>query len=262
MCIFNILENNNKMKNKIKAFFIHLSLSFIVISFFISLIIYFWYPLDYIEITNFKNIAVLIISIDLILGPVLTFIVYVPDKKGLYFDLLVIAVLQFSALIYGVYTLYETHPLFITYNHQGFKLIQANEVTPSMAKYEQFRISKLSSPHIAFAKMPDDLEKQTEIMVGVDLKGEPDIDKRTEYYEPYKDHLHIILSGALDKNKIFSKKNRTKEIELFLEKNKNIDSFSFLPLTGINGDATIAIDEKTAEFVGTLHINPWKFVKN
>ncbi len=247
-------------KNKFKASMIHLALSFTLVSLIIVSVIYFWYPNDFLGITHFKDIALLIISIDLVLGPVLTFVVFAPKKKTLRFDLSVIAIIQISALAYGVNALYQAHPLFITYNHGGFNLIHANEVTPADAKLDQFRISKLSSPKLAFAKMPDDPKLQTEIMVGVDLKGEPDIDKRAEYYEPYEKHMDTILKSALDSVKLFDEKNLTKSTKAFLKKHgKNKDAYAYLPLKGASGDAIIVLDKKTAKMISTIDTDPWKF---
>ena len=248
-------------KNKLKASIIHLLLSIVLVSLITASIIYFWYPTEYLGITNFKGIALLIISIDLVLGPLLTFVVFNPEKKSLRFDLAVVVAIQLSALAYGVNALYQTHPLFITYNHGSFNLIHANEVTPENAKYDEFKVSKLASPQMAFAKMPDDPEKRTEIMMGVDLKGEPDIDKRTEYYEPYEKHLDTILEASLDAAKIFSEKNINTSSKAFLKKYKNIDDFVFLPLKGSSDNAIIVLDKKTAKPITTINTNPWKYVK-
>jgi NADH:ubiquinone oxidoreductase subunit K len=249
-------------KNKFKASLIHLALSFTLVTLIIASTIFFWYPGDFLGITNYKNIALLIISIDLVLGPVLTFVVFAPKKKSLKFDLAVIAAIQLSALAYGVHALYETHPLFVTYNHKGFNLVQANEVTPSDARYEQFKVSKLASPRLAFAKMPDDPEKQTEIMMGVDLKGEPDIDKRAEYFEPYEKHMDSILKDSLDAVKLFDEKNLTPSTRKFLEKHGEYkNDYAYLPLKGTSGDAIIVLDKKTAQMVGTIAADPWKFAK-
>ncbi len=249
-------------KNKFKASLIHLVLSFALVSLIIASTIYFWYPSDFLGITNYKNIALLIVSIDLVLGPLLTFVVFAPNKKGLKFDFAVIAAIQLSALAYGVHALYETHPLFITYNDKGFNLVQVNEVNPSDAKNTQFQISKLSSPKLAFAKMPDDPDKQTEIMLGVDLKGEPDIDKRAEYFEPVENHLNTILNDSLDTVKLFDKQNLTASTKAFLDKyGKNKGQYAYLPLKGTSGDAIIVLDKQTAKMVGTINANPWKFTK-
>ncbi len=248
-------------QSRFKASSLHLLLSLVLVTLVISVVIYFWYPPRFLGITNFKDIALLIISIDLVLGPLLTFVVYNPKKKSLRFDLAVIAIIQISALAYGVNALYQTHPLYITYNHGKFNLIHANEVKPDNSKYEEFKISKFSSPKLAFAKMPEDLETQTEIILGVDLKGEPDIDKRTEYYEPYQKHMDTILKNSLDTVKLFDKKNLTPSSKAFLKRHGKKEDYSYFALKGATGSAIIVLDKKSAEVVATIKTDPWDFVK-
>ena len=249
-------------KNKLKASLLHLALSITLVSLVIASVIYFWYPTEFLGISNFKGIALLIISIDLVLGPILTFVVYAPKKKGLKFDIAFIGLAQLSALAYGVHTLQQGHPLFIAYNHGGFNLVQVNEVTDGKAKYDEFHVSKLASPQLAFAKMPDDPELQSEIIVGVDLKGDPDIDKRQEYLEPVKNHLSTILKSSLDAVKLFDDEHLTPSSKKFLDKyGDKKDQFAYLPLKGISGDAIIVLDKKTAEMIGTINADPWKFAK-
>ncbi len=249
-------------KTKFKASSLHLLLSIVLVSLVMGSIIIFWYPTEYLGITNFKEIALLIVSIDLILGPLLTFVVFNPRKKNLRFDLAVIAIIQLSALAYGVHALYQTHPLYITYNHGRFNLVQANEVEPKDAKHDQFRISKLSSPKLAYAKMPNDTELQTEIMLGVDLKGDPDIDKRAEYFEPVVKNLDMILKDSLDTVKLFDKNNLIASSRAFLKKHaENKDNYAYLPLKGTSGDAIIVLDKQTAKLIGTIDADPWKFAK-
>lgn len=247
-------------KNRLKAASAHLLLSFILISFVIGCVIYFWYPINYISITNFKDLALLIITIDLILGPILTFVVFNPAKKSIKFDLAVIVAIQFAALVYGVNALYQTHPLYITFNHGAFNLIHANEVTPGDAKHKEFKVSKISSPILAYAKMPNDPQKKTEIMMSVDLKGEPDIDKRTQYYEPHQNHMDIILKNSIDNDKLFDEKNLNPSSKAFLKKHGNKENYSYIPLEGVAGTAIIVLDKKSAKVVTTINIDPWSLV--
>jgi len=249
------------IKIKLKASFFHLCLSAIIIIILTSLIIYFWFPWNYLGITNFKSIMLLILCIDVILGPLITLFIYKPNKKSLRFDLSMIASIQVLALAYGLNALYETHPLYITYNHGAFNLVQANEVNPSKAKYKEFNLSKLSSPKLAFAKMPTDPKEQTDIIIGVDLLGEPDIDKRTEYYEPYEKHLDTILKSSLNETKIFKNENLTASSKAFLKKHGNKESFAYLPLKGVAGDAIIVLDKESSKVIATIKSNPWKFVQ-
>lgn len=75
------------------------------------------------------EIFLLVIGIDVVLGPLLTMAVFKPGKKYLKFDLAVIAMLQMFALTYGVNTLLEGRPVFIAALGDQYQVIQASELT-------------------------------------------------------------------------------------------------------------------------------------
>jgi hypothetical protein len=247
------------IKNKFKASLIHLVLSAVIISALVSLIIIYWFPSPFLGVTNFKDIALILILIDLVLGPLLTFIVFNPNKKSLKFDLSVIVSIQFIALSYGLYMLYLSHPLYITYYENSFNIVTAKQANPEKANHTDLKISKLSSPIFAYLDITDDATKDQLFKDMVD--GDADIEARTEYYKPYKNHLDTILANSLDADKIFSKSNMNEESKSFLKKNQNIDSFAFLPLLGSSSNAIIVLNKKTGKAVTTIQTDPWKYAK-
>jgi hypothetical protein len=48
---------------------------------------------------------------------------------GLRFDLAVIGVLQFTALIYGLYSIAESRPVYLTFVKDRFDLVRAGELS-------------------------------------------------------------------------------------------------------------------------------------
>ena len=90
-------------KHKLKASGIHLLLSLVIISLAIGLIITFWFPDSLTKVSHFKEITLLMVSIDLVLGPLLTFAVFKPKKKHLKFDLAVIGAFQFKRCFHSAH---------------------------------------------------------------------------------------------------------------------------------------------------------------
>jgi len=68
-------------KIKLKASFIHLLLSIFFVGIVIGCIFFFFFPKLFIGVSDFKEIAFILITVDLILGPILTFVVFKPNKK-------------------------------------------------------------------------------------------------------------------------------------------------------------------------------------
>jgi hypothetical protein len=244
-------------KHKLKASLIHLGLSLALVALLIGSIVFLWFPLLFIEISDFKKVASIIITVDLILGPLLTFVVFQPQKASLRFDLSVIVAIQVVALLYGSYALYQVHPVYITFNVDRFTLINARDAEPEKAKYDEYRVSKLTSANFAYASVPTDPQKMIELTVTA-AAGGGDLDQREEYYEPYKRNIDKILLKSLDPDTIFSKKNVQDETTLFLQKyEKNLGNYAFFPLNNMEKDAIIVLDKKTAEAIAMINIDPW-----
>lgn len=89
-----------------QAFLTHLAVSaciFIVLSY---LIVFHWFPEFYFYLDGGIRAMSTIFFVDVVLGPGLTLLVFKPGKKGLKFDMVMILVLQFSALVWGVNNVY------------------------------------------------------------------------------------------------------------------------------------------------------------
>lgn len=76
------------------------------------------------------HVFLTILAVDTTLGPLLTLVVFKPGKRGLKFDLAVIALAQISALTYGVFTLFEGCPVYVAALGPRFEVIQASEIDP------------------------------------------------------------------------------------------------------------------------------------
>ena len=88
-----------------------------------------WYPAPMLMAIGGHEIFLLVVGIDVVLGPLLTLVVFKSGKKTLKFDLAVIALLQIAALVYGVSTLLEARPAYVAALGDKFQVIQATEVT-------------------------------------------------------------------------------------------------------------------------------------
>jgi hypothetical protein len=204
--------------------------------------IYFWYPTDYLDLTRFREIALILICVDLVMGPILTFIVFNPKKSSLVFDLSVIAFLQLIALGYGCYTLYQDHPLFVTFTIDRFTIVTAKDADPKTAKYDEYKISKLSSPVVAFAALPETIENRNELILGV-MSGAPDLDRRIDLYKPYMENIHTASKRVLDQQLLIEDREKVPALAKYFEAYKDTsDEHLLFPLTGPTEHAIIAID--------------------
>lgn len=119
---------------KLKATGVHLCLSLVVFVYLAYQMYFNWYPQPYFSVDGGWQGIRLVGAIDLVLGPLITFLIFNPGKsrKEIVFDLITIAVIQLGALAYGVHTTYSQRPVAIilidefvvstTMDHYGGKL--------------------------------------------------------------------------------------------------------------------------------------------
>ncbi len=243
---------------KVKASSLHFLGSILVLTVLLLIIFSVWYPEPFREISGLKKILIILITVDLILGPVLTFIFYQKNKPQLKFDLTVIIIVQLSALFYGIYTLYLGHPAFIAFSVDRFVLVPAKSVNSKEAKYEEIKISKLWRPKLVYAKLPEDISKRNQLLFSVVFHKKPDLELRPEYYEPIEQHLGDMLERAWDPAKIFDNDTKQEKLRAFLKKQQGkTQDFAFFPLVGKEKDIVVAIRRDNGEIIGSIDIYPW-----
>lgn len=150
---------------KLKATGVHLSMSIIVFIYLAYQIYYNWYPQPYFSVDGGWQGIRLIGAVDLVLGPFITFLIFDlrKSRRAILFDLIVIAVIQFGALAYGINLTYNQRPVAIvmiddfvvgsTMEHYGGKLESADQL-------KQYSDEK---PPIIYAEIPLDKDVLAEI---------------------------------------------------------------------------------------------------
>ena len=100
---------------KLKATGVHLGLSLLVFVYLAYQIYFNWYPQPYFSVDGGWQGIRLIGAVDLVLGPLITFLIFNLNKsrRAIIFDLAVIMVIQFSALAYGISLTYTQRPVAI-----------------------------------------------------------------------------------------------------------------------------------------------------
>ena len=99
--------------SKLKATGIHLLMSLAIFAYLAYQIVYIWYPEPYFSVDGGLQGIRLVAAVDLVLGPVITFLIFDLSKRRreIIFDLAIIITIQFAALAYGVHTTYTQRPI-------------------------------------------------------------------------------------------------------------------------------------------------------
>ena len=102
---------------KIQATFIHTLLCLLAFSIVLYLMLTQWFPIPFFAAEGGWQALRIVLFVDIVLGPCLTFLVFSPEKSRLaiFGDLSFIALVQIAALTYGIQTAYSNRVIAISY---------------------------------------------------------------------------------------------------------------------------------------------------
>ena len=244
-----------EVRDRLKAFLVHALFSLCVALIAISIIYFVWYPAPLAKATGVTDIFLLLLLIDVIIGPVLTFVVYQKNKKTLKFDLAVIVILQLSALMCGLWTVYQGKPAWLVFNADRADVVRINEIDLRNIDRAENKYQKASLffPKWVSAKQSDDINERNKITFEAVFSG-VDIAQRPELYLPLDSSQKEIRSKILDLSDLY-KYNEKVQVRAILQHYPSADGY--LPLKANALDMVVLMNRKTAGVVRIVDLRPW-----
>lgn len=161
------------MSKRLKFFLSHLSISLLIALLVVGLVFFVWYPTPLAQAVGVTQIFLMLIAIDVIIGPILGLLVYKEGKKTLKMDLSVVILIQIAALCYGVYSIAQARPVWIAFNSDKFELVRSNEIKTNQNKQIQPQYQTPTWLHAEFVgiKQADNPEEQQIEQMSAMLNG-------------------------------------------------------------------------------------------
>lgn len=151
---------------KLKATGVHLSMSLLVFVYLAYEIYFNWYPQPYFAVDGGWQGIRLVGAVDLILGPLITFLIFDlrKSRKEILFDLTIIAMFQFGALAYGVHATYNQRPLAIVLYDEYVVTAIDEHYADSLSSEDVLRQYSDEQPPIIYARLDQTREAIDEIL--------------------------------------------------------------------------------------------------
>jgi len=249
------------VSNRARASAAHFALSAAIALVAFVVIYVLWYPWGLFAVAGGRDLFILIATVCVVTGPVLTFVVFVPGKKGLAFDLVVIALLQAGALAYGSYVLYVSRPVYLVFVKDRFELVRANDIPRAELAKARGAFAELprDGPKVVGARVPADASEAMRIMfsamAGVDLQCFP------QHYVAYDSVREEARSrgGTIASLRKLNAASAA-EIDALMEKiGRREQDVRFLPVRAGKRDHTALIDARDASVLRVVALRPWEF---
>lgn len=246
--------------NRWQASALHLALSAAIAVLVVTLMLLLWYPQQYFAAMGGDTLILILIGVDVVVGPLITLIIFDPKKKGLRFDLAVIAALQLAALAYGVSVMFAARPAYNVFVVDRFEVIAANAVdAESLAKAgAEYRTLPLTGPKIIATRQPDDAKRLADIVLSA-MSGGPDLANLPELYVPYAQFRQDAAKSARPLADLAQRQpQEAAAIRSFVAASGRAEAtMGFLPMKARNQDMAVIVDNKSGEIVGILPVHPW-----
>jgi len=245
-----------------KACLIHLVISAAIATAVLALMLLIWYPNPLFSAVAGQQVLLILLGVDVTLGPLVTLIIFNPlkSRKALTFDLTVIAILQIAALIYGMSVVSHARPVFLVFSKDSFDLVTANMLSDddiAKAEYPQFRSLPLTGPVYVYSEMPSDTKKRNEVVLS-SFSGK-DLPQYPQYYTPYSEHM--TAAGRVARPLAELRKlnpDRSAEIDKAVrDSGRPEEGLGYLPLHAKYKDLTVLVGKGDGQTMVLLPMRPW-----
>lgn len=238
----------------------HLGLSAVVASLAAVLVFALWYPYPYSEVSGGRDLFVLVVTVDVVLGPLLTFAVFnrAKPRAELRRDLAVIVLLQLAGLAYGLWTVQQARPVHMVFEYDRFRVVHQAEIPLELEDKVPpgVELTPLRGPTLLALRPFRDAGEQAEFTVAA-LGGVP-LSARPELWQRYEVGRAEVLAAAKPAAQLKQRfPQRAAEIDAALQASgRDAGRVVYLPLVARKAEAwTVLMDANTAEVIGYLPLD-------
>lgn len=241
--------------SRFKAFAIHFGISLIIFSVLLYFILVQWYPEPLFSNDGGWTVIRIIAGVDLVLGPLLTLIVYKAGKPGLKFDLSMIALFQTLALTWGVWTTYNERPAAIIYSVDFFTPVPAYQLKEQGIDANELKKYGNEWPILIYSDIPKDKEQEAFITA---YKTGKAVYLLKEYYKKFSPEIiDELKNDSMNLEKYVKDKPKLQKLyQHALLSHSDLNNFSYLALHSRDRWVTAIFDLDTFRIVDTIDIEP------
>ncbi|KAF1045515.1 TfpX/TfpZ family type IV pilin accessory protein [Xylophilus sp.] len=243
------------MPVRLRAALLHLCLSALFALLAALIAFRLWYPPPLAQAVDLQHIFLILLGVDVVLGPCFTFLVYRVGKKSLRMDLAVIVAVQLAAFAYGFAAVAQGRPAWLVFNMDRFDLVPAQDVDTRHrdAAAPAFRHAPWTGPRWAASRNPADAQARNTLMFE-SAQGGPDLPQRIDLFVPLEDEAAALRARArpLDDLRQF---NPAPAVAAALARWPGADGW--LPLAARARSMVVLVRRADAQVLGVVDLRPW-----
>jgi hypothetical protein len=245
------------LRRRAVAAVIHLFASAAVAGLAALLVFALWYPMPFREVSGGRELFVLLVSVDVLMGPLITLAVFDVQKprQELLRDISLVTLLQLGALAYGLHTASVARPAIVALEGDRLRVVRMIDLPmadPAPA-LESLRVSAWSGPRFVATRKPEPSEFEDALDRG--LAGE-DIGMRPDFWLPSEQTRAAFSQAAMPLDRL---------VRMRPERKADLDravaatghpaaQLGYLPILARRTDWSALVDRRSGEIVGYVDI--------
>lgn len=256
------MEHHTGMVNwmvRIRAAGIHFGLSVLIAALAALLVFGLWYPYPYREISGGRELFLIVVGVDVVLGPLITLAIFNPRKswRELRLDLGMVVLIQLAALGYGMWTVSVARPVHLVFEIDRFRVVHAIDVPADMLDKKPAGIEAmplLGPTLLAVRPFRNAAEKADATFAAL---GGADLGARPDFWQPYPAAKADVLNAAKPVSQLKTRfPAQAAEIDAVLQQaGRDAAGVAYVPMTGRKSFWTVFVDAATAEVVAFMPLD-------
>jgi len=248
------------MRFRFTAFGLHLLASACVLSLILGTLYAGWYRWPGWYLSGVLHVLLILLLVDLALGPTVTLIIANPRKprRELARDISIIVIVQLAALVYGASALWRGRPLYYTFSTDRLEMVQASDLEP-----DELTLARRDNPALAphwysperwvWAPLPDNPAEAEKIMTS-SIFGGKDVVDMPRYFKPWSaglPQLRTQLVAVTEMKQLSPGQQKTASARLRALGLTPADR-NALVMWGVNGRRLVAVFDTRTLAIRTL----------
>jgi len=249
------------LRPRLRAAGLHLALS-ATVALIASLVVFLvWYPSPFAGIAGATHLFLLLVAVDVAMGPALTAVAVSPGKPRaeLKRDLAVIVALQLAAFSYGIYTVALARPVALVFELDRMQLVSAADIDPESLAQAPVALRALpwSGPRLLAVVKPTDPTEQFNVIQlglgGVALAALP------RYWRDYPSQAVAAWNAARPASDLLKHyPNSVNDVARMAKAaGVGVPDLRFLPLQARRSESVMLLAAEGNKVVGFLPVEGW-----
>ena len=247
-------------REKLVACAIHFLATLALAALAAGLIFLVWFPAPFARMLGGNELFLLVVGCDLALGPLVSLVIYNSRKsrRELVTDYSIVGLVQIAAVVYGVWIMAGTRPVYVAFSQDRYEVVQAADLRDNelaAAGDPKYDSRPLSGPRFIAVVVPP---AEAEDAMFQSLEGNEE-HQRPRFYMPIEAELPAIQRRA-KKLELLAERHKHSKADIDLAQREAripLEHQRWLPVRHSRGFWTAVIDVRTGLPVSYIDLDPY-----